>query len=197
MALFVALTPAQSQCCLQCIVINCVIILVVLLSVPLSPYQVSSWLWHGHHHCRWPVLMCQPLCRFRPWECTAIRHGLIPVPGVVIALYGIVLVIYISRHICQLSCCLGRACWFRPCPTRSLCWWPSSFRHHLVPGIMSISSVVDTRPCVTLPDVIRAMDAPSLLLLAAHCPQWLLHVASLFPAAPVREVLVPLWCKQH
>jgi hypothetical protein len=35
-ALFVALAPAQSRCCLQCIVIRCVIILVVLLSVPLS-----------------------------------------------------------------------------------------------------------------------------------------------------------------
>jgi hypothetical protein len=43
--------------------------------------------------------MCQPLCRFRPWECTAIGHGLIPVPGIVIALYGIVLIIYVSRHI--------------------------------------------------------------------------------------------------
>ncbi len=42
MALFVVLAPAQSQCRLQCIVIRCVIILVVLLSVPLSPYQVSS-----------------------------------------------------------------------------------------------------------------------------------------------------------
>ncbi len=41
-ALFVALAPAQSQCRLQCIVIRCVIILVVLLSVPLSPYQVLS-----------------------------------------------------------------------------------------------------------------------------------------------------------
>ncbi len=41
-ALFVVLAPAQSQCCLQCIVINCVIILVVLLSVPLSPLR--------HHH---------------------------------------------------------------------------------------------------------------------------------------------------
>jgi hypothetical protein len=39
MALFVALAPAQSRCRLQCIVIHCVIILVVLLSVPLSPYQ--------------------------------------------------------------------------------------------------------------------------------------------------------------
>ncbi len=35
--------------------------------------------------------MCQPLCRFRPWECTSIGHGLITVPGVVIAIYGIVL----------------------------------------------------------------------------------------------------------
>jgi hypothetical protein len=43
--------------------------------------------------------MCQPLYRFRPWECTAIGHGLITVPGVVIALYGIVLVIYVSQHI--------------------------------------------------------------------------------------------------
>jgi hypothetical protein len=43
--------------------------------------------------------MCQPLCQFRPWECTAIGHGLIPVPGVVIVLYGVVLVIYVSRHI--------------------------------------------------------------------------------------------------
>ena len=47
------------------------------------------------------------------------------------------------------------------------------FRHHLVPGIISISSVVNARPCVARPDVIRAMDAPSLLLLAAHCLQWL------------------------
>ncbi len=43
--------------------------------------------------------MCQPLCRFRPWDCTAIGHGLITVPGVVIALYGIALVIYVSQHI--------------------------------------------------------------------------------------------------
>jgi hypothetical protein len=43
--------------------------------------------------------MCQPLCRFRPWECTAIGRGLITVPGIVIALYGVVLVIYASRHI--------------------------------------------------------------------------------------------------
>jgi hypothetical protein len=43
--------------------------------------------------------MCQPLCRFRPWECTAIGHGLITVPGNIIALYGVVLVIYISWHI--------------------------------------------------------------------------------------------------
>jgi hypothetical protein len=43
--------------------------------------------------------MCQPLCRFRPWECTAIGRGLIPITGVVIALYGIVFIIYISWHI--------------------------------------------------------------------------------------------------
>jgi hypothetical protein len=60
-ALFVAPTPAQSQCRLQCIVIHCVIILVVLLSVPLSPHQASSQLWHHHRHCRWLAWMCQPL----------------------------------------------------------------------------------------------------------------------------------------
>jgi hypothetical protein len=42
--------------------------------------------------------MCQPLCRFRPWECTAIGCSLITVPGILIALYGVVLVIYVSRH---------------------------------------------------------------------------------------------------
>jgi hypothetical protein len=42
--------------------------------------------------------MCQPLCRFRPWECTAIGRGLILVPGIIIALYGVVLVIYVSWH---------------------------------------------------------------------------------------------------
>ncbi len=46
-------------------------------------------------------------------------------------------------------------------------------RHRLVPGVISISSVVDARPCVALPDVIRAMDTPLLLLLAANCLQWL------------------------
>ncbi len=48
-----------------------------------------------------------------------------------------------------------------------------SFRHRLVPGVVSVSSVVDARPCVALPDIIRAMDAPLLPLLAANCPQWL------------------------
>jgi hypothetical protein len=43
--------------------------------------------------------MCHPLCRFGPWECTAVGRGLITVPAVVITLYGVVLVIYISRHI--------------------------------------------------------------------------------------------------
>ncbi len=43
--------------------------------------------------------MCQLLCWFRHWECTAIGRGLITVPGIVIALYGIVLIIYISWHI--------------------------------------------------------------------------------------------------
>jgi hypothetical protein len=43
--------------------------------------------------------MCQPLCRFWPWEYTAVGRGLITVPGVVIALYGIVPVIYVSLHI--------------------------------------------------------------------------------------------------
>jgi hypothetical protein len=43
--------------------------------------------------------MCQLLCRFGPWECTAVGCGLITVFGIVIALYGVVLVIYISRHI--------------------------------------------------------------------------------------------------
>jgi hypothetical protein len=43
--------------------------------------------------------MCQLLCRFGPWEYTAVRHGLITVPIVVIILYGVVLVIYNSRHI--------------------------------------------------------------------------------------------------
>ncbi len=46
-----------------------------------------------------PVRMCQPLCQFRPWEYTAVGCGLITVLGIVIALYGIVLVIYVSRHI--------------------------------------------------------------------------------------------------
>jgi hypothetical protein len=48
---------------------------------------------------RRPARMCQPLCRFGPWEYTAVGHGLITIPGVVITLYAIVLVIYISRHI--------------------------------------------------------------------------------------------------
>ncbi len=48
---------------------------------------------------RWLAWMCQPLCQFGPWEYTAIGRGLITVPGVVIALYGVVLIIYISRHI--------------------------------------------------------------------------------------------------
>jgi hypothetical protein len=43
--------------------------------------------------------MCQPLCRFGPWEYTAVGRGLITVLSIVIALYGIVLVIYVSRHI--------------------------------------------------------------------------------------------------
>jgi hypothetical protein len=43
--------------------------------------------------------MCQPLCRFGPWEYTAVGRGLITVPSVVIALYGVVLVIYIIWHI--------------------------------------------------------------------------------------------------
>jgi hypothetical protein len=43
--------------------------------------------------------MCQPLCRFGPWECTAIGLGLITVSNVVITLYGVVLIIYISWHI--------------------------------------------------------------------------------------------------
>jgi hypothetical protein len=72
--------------------------------------------------------------------------------------------------------------------------WPLSFCHHLIPGVLSISSVVDTHPCVALPDVIRTMDAHSLLLLVTHCPQWLLRVASSLPAVPVREVLMLLWC---
>jgi hypothetical protein len=41
-ALFVMLAPALSQCRLRCIVIHSVIILVVVLSMPLSPYQASS-----------------------------------------------------------------------------------------------------------------------------------------------------------
>jgi hypothetical protein len=44
---------------------------------------------------------------------------------------------------------------------------------HLVPGAVSISSVVNACPCVALPDIIRAIDTPSLSLLATHCPQWL------------------------
>ncbi len=43
--------------------------------------------------------MCQLLCRFRPWEYTAVGCGLITVPGIVIALYGIVLIIYVNQHI--------------------------------------------------------------------------------------------------
>jgi hypothetical protein len=43
--------------------------------------------------------MCQPLCWFGPWECTAVGRGLITVPIIIIALYGIVLVSYVSRHI--------------------------------------------------------------------------------------------------
>ncbi len=43
--------------------------------------------------------MCQPLCRFGPWEYTAVGRSLITIPGIVIALYGVVLVIYISRRI--------------------------------------------------------------------------------------------------
>jgi hypothetical protein len=48
---------------------------------------------------QWPARMCQPLCRFGPWEYTAVKRGLITIPGIIIALYGIVLVIYVSRHI--------------------------------------------------------------------------------------------------
>jgi hypothetical protein len=35
--------------------------------------------------------MCQPFCQFGPWGCTAVRRGPITVPGVIIALYGVVL----------------------------------------------------------------------------------------------------------
>ncbi len=35
--------------------------------------------------------MCQPLCQFRPWVCTAIGRSLSTVPGVVIAIHGVVL----------------------------------------------------------------------------------------------------------
>ena len=48
---------------------------------------------------RRPARMCQPLCRFGPWEYTAVGRGLITVLSIVIALYGIVLVIYVSQHI--------------------------------------------------------------------------------------------------
>jgi hypothetical protein len=43
--------------------------------------------------------MCQPLCWIGPWEYMAVGRGLITVPGIVITLYGIVLIIYISQHI--------------------------------------------------------------------------------------------------
>jgi hypothetical protein len=46
-----------------------------------------------------PARMCQLLCRFGPWEYTVVGRGLITLPGIFIALYGIVLVIYVSRHI--------------------------------------------------------------------------------------------------
>jgi hypothetical protein len=43
--------------------------------------------------------MCQPLCWFGPWECTAVERSLITVPDIVITLHGVVLLIYVSRHI--------------------------------------------------------------------------------------------------
>jgi hypothetical protein len=48
---------------------------------------------------QWLAQMFQPLCRFGPWEYTAVGRGLITVPGIVITLYGVILIIYISRHI--------------------------------------------------------------------------------------------------
>jgi hypothetical protein len=56
--------------------------------------------------------MCQPLCRFGPWEDTAVRRGPITVPGILIALYGTVFVIYVSRDtyvnfLAALAGCVG------------------------------------------------------------------------------------------
>jgi hypothetical protein len=43
--------------------------------------------------------MCQLLCQFGPWECTAVGRGLITVPGVVVSLYVVFLIIYVDWHI--------------------------------------------------------------------------------------------------
>jgi hypothetical protein len=132
--------------------------------------------------------MCQPHCQFRPWECTAIRRGLITVPGIIIAMYGIVLVIYVSRHIYTnfLAALVGLV-------------GSGPAKHEDYAGGLCLTATVSylllfpyPGPCVALPDLIRAMVTPSLLLLDAHCPQWLSSMASSLPAAPIREVLMPL-----
>jgi hypothetical protein len=172
-ALFVALAPAQSRCRLQCIVILCVIILVVVLSMLLPCTR--------HHHSHGIVVLIAIGRRGCANRFASLGPGNTQPLGVALSPYPAS-----SSPYMALSSSSTSAGTYMP---TSLLPWPGVLDQALskmktmpvafcLPPLsctwrVSVSSVVDARPCVALPYVIRATDVPSLSFLAAHCLQWL------------------------
>jgi hypothetical protein len=172
-ALFVALAPAQSGCRLQCIVVPCVIILVVALSMPLPRIR--------RHYSHGTVAVIAVGRRRHANRFAGLGPGNTQPLGMALSPYPASSLPYMALSLSSTSASTYM-------PTSLLPWlvmldWALSnmktmpVAFCLLPlsctWCVSISSVVDACPCVALPDIIRATDAPSLSFLATHCPQWL------------------------